>query len=262
MSRTMFSLRSSTFFASSLFLFDDARLQVLANEHKNTYLKAEPFSHCVIDEFLPAEVAERLLSVFPKPDAPCWFDWSRGDVNNQPKKQGIGHIHRMEGVDSFLFNIVFVFNSYPIIHFLETLTGIDGLVGDPHYHGGGIHQILPGGFLKVHADFNYLEKLKLYRKINLLLYLNKDWKDSYGGHIELWNRDMTRCVQKVAPTFNRCVIFNTDSFSYHGHPLPLTCPAGMTRKSIAFYYYNTDPRDADNIHHHSTLWQERPTHGD
>ncbi len=237
------------------FLFEDAHLQRIAEERKHAYQSALPFAHCVIDNFLPMEVAERLLSVFPKPDSSFWFDWSKGDTVNQPKKQGIGHVRRMEGADPFIMNMLFAFNAYPIIHFLETLTGIDGLVGDPHYHGGGLHQILPGGLLKVHADFNYLEKLKLYRKINLLLYLNKDWKEEYGGHIELWNKDMTSCVQKVAPLFNRCVIFNTDSYSYHGHPSPLACPEGMTRKSIAFYYYNTDPRDSDGTHH-STLWQE------
>jgi len=243
--------------ASDVFLFDDAQLQSVAQRYAAGYNTANPFPHAVIDDFLPTAAAERFLSVFPKPDAPFWFDWQQGDTKNQPKKQGLGHIRRLEGADPFIFSVLAAFNSYPMIHFLETLTGIDGLIPDPHYHGGGLHQILPGGILKVHSDFNYLEKLKLYRKINVLVYLNKDWKDEYGGHIELWDKDMTHAVQKVLPIFNRCVIFNTDSYSYHGHPDPLSCPEGMTRKSIAFYYYTRDGRD-EQLDPHSTLWQERP----
>lgn len=242
---------------SDVFLFDDAHLQSVAEQFKAGYNSADPFPHAVIDNFLPPAAAERVLHLFPKPDAPYWFDWQKGDTTNQPKKQGLGHIKNLAGADPYLFSVLYAFNSYPLIHFLETLTSIDGLIGDQHYHGGGLHQILPGGILKVHADFNYLEKLKLYRKINVLLYLNKNWKEEYGGHVELWDKDMTHAVKKVLPIFNRCVIFNTDSLSYHGHPDPLACPEGMTRKSIAFYYYTNAPRDGQ-ADPHSTLWQERP----
>lgn len=237
------------------FLFSDSELQTVADRYKANYNITPPYPHTQIDNFLPQWAAEKFLSLFPKPNAPFWFDWEKGDTTNQPKKQGLGHIKRLEGADPFIFSVLHAFNSYPFIHFLETLTGIEGLIPDPHYHGGGLHQILPGGILKVHADFNYLETLKLYRRINVLLYLNKDWREEYGGHIELWNKDMSACVQKIAPLFNRCVVFNTDSHSYHGHPHPLACPEGITRKSIAFYYYTRDPR-ADEPPPHSTLWQE------
>lgn len=240
-----------------VFLFDDARLQTIAEQHKESYAAAQPFPHCAIDHFMDGWAAEKLLGAFPKPDAPFWFDWQKGDTTNQPKKQGLGHIQRLAGADPFLFSVLYAFNSYPMIHFLETLTGIQGLIPDPHYHGGGLHQILPGGILKVHADFNYLPKLQLYRKINVLLYLNKNWQEAWGGHVELWDKNMTHAVQKIAPIFNRCVIFNTDSYSYHGHPDPLACPEGVTRKSIAFYYYTRDGRE-EQLEAHSTLWQNRP----
>src|SRR6185436_17882303 len=127
-------------------------------------------------------------------------------------------------------------NSQVFLTYLETLTGIEGLIPDPHLFGGGLHQIVPGGFLKVHADFNRHEKLKLDRRLNVLIYLNRDWKEEYGGHLELWNRDMSRPERRVLPLFNRCVVFSTTDFSYHGHPDPLRCPEGRTRKSIAMYY--------------------------
>ncbi len=106
--------------------------------------------------------------------------------------------------------------------------------------------------------FNRHEKLQLDRRLNLLIYLNKDWKEDYGGYFEMWNTEMTRCEKKVLPIFNRCVIFSTTDFSYHGHPEPLTCPEGWTRKSLALYYYSNG-RPAEEISgDHSTLFKARP----
>jgi Rps23 Pro-64 3,4-dihydroxylase Tpa1-like proline 4-hydroxylase len=120
-----------------------------------------------------------------------------------------------------------------------------------------LHQIKRGGYLEVHADFNRHSKLKLDRRLNLLLYLNQDWRDEYGGHFELWNADMTRPVRKILPLFNRCAVFSTTSTSYHGHPTPLACPAGRTRKSIATYYYSNGRPEEEVRDDHSTLFQAR-----
>jgi hypothetical protein len=92
----------------------------------------------------------------------------------------------------------------------------------------------------------------------LLLYLNRDWKEEYGGNLELWTRDMSRCIKRVLPVFNRCVVFSTTDFSFHGHPDPLTCPEGRTRKSVAMYYYSNG-RPAEEISgDHTTLFKGRP----
>ena len=149
-------------------------------------------------------------------------------------------------------------NSAPVIAFLERLTGIEGLVPDPHFVGGGLHQIERGGHLKVHADFNRHPRTQLERRINLLLYLNRDWKDEYGGALELWNRDMSACEARILPLFNRCVVFSTTETSYHGHPEPLNCPEGWTRKSIALYYYAREPAGDNEGGEHNTLFQVRP----
>lgn len=239
------------------FVFDDDRLQAIARAHGEGYKRQTPFPHTVIDEFLPGAVADELLKRFPPPDARFWFDWKTGDTVNQPRKLGLRHIRRLDGADPFLFSVLFAFNSYPFIHFLETLTGIDGLIPDPHYHGGGLHQILPGGQLNVHADFNYLKKLRLYRRVNVFYYLNRDWKREYRGYLELWSRDMARCVRSLSPDFNRLVVFSTDDYSYHGHPEPLACPQGVTRKSLAAYYYTREGCETQ-LEPHSTLWQHRP----
>lgn len=142
------------------------------------------------------------------------------------------------------------------LEYLENLTGYNGLIPDPHFRGGAFHSILRGGKLDVHADFNVDKRRMLRRCLNVLIYFNKDWDDSYNGHLELWDREMTACRQKIAPIFNRAVIFNTDSTSYHGHPDELLCPEDRTRKSIALYYYVSDPGVFDkSIKEHSTLWR-------
>ena len=239
------------------FVFDDARLQSLAQAHKESYHCKDPFPHAVVDDFLPCAVADELLARFPPPYAPFWADWKTGDTANQPRKQELRHIKHLEGADPFLFSVLFAFSSYTFIHFLETLTGINGLIPDPHYQGGGLHQILPGGKLRIHADFNYHKTLELYRKVNVHFYLNRDWKLEYGGYLEFWNSDMTCCVRSLSPKFNRLVVFNTDRHTYHGHPEPLACPEGITRKSLACYYYTRHGFEAQ-IEPHSTLWQARP----
>ena len=226
-------------------------LQARAQSLRETYARAEPFPHVVIDDFFPEPVLESLLEEFPAPGA---IDWQRFDAGTEKKlasklEQQLGDRTR---------RFIWALNSQVFISFLETLTQIDGLIPDPHLWGGGLHQIVPGGFLKVHADFNRHELLRLDRRLNLLLYLNRDWKEEYGGHLQLWTRDMSRCVVKVLPVFNRCVVFSTTDFSYHGHPDPLTCPEGRTRKSIALYYY-TNGRPAEELSgDHSTLFQPRP----
>lgn len=223
----------------------------ILNEHQPQYAQAEPFPHAVIDNFLPLDTANRIVDLFPKPGD---IDWTRfADTT--------GHKLASSNVDQLpqeLRNIFSMLNSATMLSFLENLTGIEGLIPDPWYEGGGLHQITRGGFLKVHADFNYHNRLKLDRRINLLLYLNPSWQDSYGGCLELWNRDMTGKVREVLPLHNRCVIFNTTDDAYHGHPHPLQCPEGMTRKSLALYYYTNGRPDSEKADAHTTIYRDTP----
>ena len=110
----------------------------------------------------------------------------------------------------------------------------------------------------VHVDFNWLTRFQLHRRVNCILCLNKDWDESYGGHLELWNFDRTECVAKILPIFNRMACFTTSDFSFHGHPDPLTCPEWRSRQSLALYYY-TVTRPAHEISEaHSTIYKARP----
>lgn len=226
------------------------KLDELGKEKAAEYQHNLPFPHIYFDNFLPTEAAEAALRDFPQPKELSWSEF------NNPNERKLA-FDAVEYLPPAVRNVLFYLNSRPIVKFLENLTGISGVIPDPYYLGGGLHQIKPGGKLAIHADFNRHEQMRLDRRINLLIYLNKDWKEEYGGHFELWNRDMTAAEQKILPIFNRCAIFSTTSYSYHGHPDPLTCPPGRTRKSLATYYYSNGRPQEEINPAHSTLFQER-----
>jgi Rps23 Pro-64 3,4-dihydroxylase Tpa1-like proline 4-hydroxylase len=195
------------------------------------YADRQPFPHAVLrNHWEPA-----LLDAC-KRDAAAFAAWDgEKDFFGSKKKRYCGDIERLP---SSIVRVIEEASSPTFLHWLMDLTGEPALLPDPYLEGGGIHQIAAGGFLKVHADFNWNEKLQLYRRLNLLLYLNRDWDTAWGGALELWKQDMSQCAATVAPEFNTMVLFTTDDKSFHGHPQALTCPATVTRDSIALYYYS------------------------
>jgi hypothetical protein len=222
----------------------------IANSARAAYAHAKPFPHVVFDGFFDPALLERVLSEFP---APGEIKWQRFDNEREIKlasnaESSLGPVTRL---------LLYHLNSISFLEFLGTVTGIPDLIPDPGFEGGGLHQILRGGKLGIHADFNKHSRYRLDRRLNLLLYLNKDWRDAYGGHLELWSTDMARCEAKIAPLFNRLVVFGTTSVTYHGHPDPLQCPEGMTRKSLALYYFSNGRPAEEVAAMHSTLFRER-----
>ncbi|MEP4335361.1 MAG: 2OG-Fe(II) oxygenase, partial [Roseobacter sp.] len=199
-------------------------------ELQEQYLAAAPFPNIAIDDFLPAEILEQCLEEFPSDLDP---DSKSFDRSQERFKSSFNPDHLSPKTRSFFYSM----NSRPFIRFLENLTGIKGLIPDPYFLGGGFHEIRQGGHLDVHADFNHHKMMDLERRINILIYLNKDWEEEYGGQIELWDNPMTHCEKSLVPLFNRCVIFNTTSNSNHGNPKPIDHPNGIPRRSIALYYY-------------------------
>ncbi len=213
----------------------------LGSVHSEEFHQAVPWPHIVIDSFLPLPTAKEILRNFPGPDANVWGDRSFGD--KQVKKLGIGNARNLHNLPPYMQNTIGAFQAYPFLKFLEKLTNIPKLLPDPYLIGGGLHQILSGGHLKVHTDFNHLPQLDLYRRINVLYYLNENWKSEYNGDLELWDAEKQNCVKSIAPLFNRLVVFITNKTSLHGHPAPLNTPPHITRKSLAFYYYTALPED-------------------
>jgi hypothetical protein len=214
-------------------ILDFDRLDRVAQEHREGFANAKPFPHVVLDDFLPAGVAEGLLQDFrDKQDG-----WKHYHHYNE-RKSAITDLDDMAPHTRRVFEAL---QSQRTIDFIARLTGIDGLVSDPELEGAGMHRVLPGGHLNIHTDFlTHTKRRSWSRHINLLLYLNKDWKEEWNGNLELWDGDLEHCVQSVAPAFNRCVIFNTLEKSYHGHPHKLCCPPGQNRKSLLLYYYRDE----------------------
>lgn len=157
-------------------------------------------------------------------------------------------------------NFIQMLNGPEFLKFLEDITSIKHLIPDPYLEGGGFHSIGVGGFLKIHADFNWHAKLKLHRRINVLFYLNSEWKSEWGGDLELWDSNMKCCIKRIEPIINRMVIFNTTDNSFHGHPDPLKCPENIERKSIALYYYTVERPESEIVRGYSsnTDYRERP----
>lgn len=223
----------------------------IGSDLSGEYCFAEPFPHIVIDDFLPADLIDKIIDNFP-------IEKLKNDVVFNLGYAG-HHKRQVMPADcnGFTREVFGFFNSVPIIKFLESLTTIESLIPDPHFLGGGFHETSKGGKLGIHADFRVNDQLHLNRRLNMIIYLNKDWNDTYGGHLELWDKKMEHKVQSVAPVYNRCVIFNTDADSFHGHPDPLTTPDGLTRKSIALYYYTASKKIYEDSVAHSTMYKAR-----
>ncbi|GIH76203.1 2OG-Fe(II) oxygenase [Planobispora longispora] len=233
------------------FTFRREDLLPMADRLRPQFLDASPFRHIVIDDFLPPAVLEPVLAEFPEPRD---VEWQQFDSAREVKL-ALADTERMGPATRHLLA---EFNSQVFVDFLERLTGIEQLVPDPHYEGGGLHQIRPGGFLKVHVDFNRHRRLNLDRRLNGLLYLNKDWEESYGGHLQLWDKEMTKCEHAILPVFNRFVLFATTDDANHGHPDPLTCPEDRARRSMALYYYSNGRPAEEVTDDHTTVFKQRP----
>jgi len=218
--------------AAGPFLFDYDETKDLGRDLAPAYAAGDPFPHIVIDDFLPAEVAEYCLSHFPKDLDP---DGQEFDRDQERFKRS----YQPDFLEARLRTLFYGFNSRPFIRLIENISGIKGLIPDPYFLGGGFHEIRNGGHLSMHADFNHHKPMNLERRINLLIYLNKDWRAEYGGQLELWRTDMSEKVQEIVPVFNRAAMFTTTENSMHGNPQVVAHPAGVTRKSIALYYYTS-----------------------
>lgn len=234
------------------FFFDPADLAALAERHRAGYSAAEPFPYVVLDEFFPPAVARRLLAEFPPPER-----FQRTENLAEPQRRGKLASHDETAFGSFTRQVLYHLNSAIFLTFLERLTGIGALLPDPDV-AYSMRHFEPGGKLGIHADFNIHPRLGLHRRLNLLLYLNPDWRSEWGGQLELWDREVQRCVQRIEPSFNRCVLFATHDQGFHGFPEPLRCPPGTTRKSLQLYYYSTSRPAAEISPPHATLWRNRP----
>jgi len=237
------------------------RLKKIAQTHRAHYANAIPFPHIAIDNIFPDSILQKVIDEHPESALDgkgCLKGQSCFRESRQNLKSAIDVEEKMGIYTRVLFSFL---KSSVFVKFLEDITGIKDIIADPHFRGSGLHFTGPGGNLNVHADFNRYAAFQLDRRVNAFIYLNNDWPDEYGGHLDLWSRDMKTCHERIAPKLGRFVVFSSTDFSYHGHPEPIRAPKGRARRSIALYYY-TNGRPSEECQNgdctgksHSTLFQ-------
>ena len=233
----------------------DAKIQSHPARLADTFGKARPFRHWVVDGFLTESAAEGLLREFPA--------FERGDARNEGGALGgksvVEQILQLGPSYQALDDLV---KSSEFLRWLSAATGIAELRYDPWYFGGGTHENREGQELDPHIDFNRHPKTGQHRRLNLIIYLNKEWDERWGGALELHSDPHSENdqVSMISPLFNRAVLFETTELSWHGFS-KIRLPEGRrdtSRKSIALYFY-TDQRPAEEFApEHSTVYVDRP----
>ncbi|MFT4752623.1 MAG: Rps23 Pro-64 3,4-dihydroxylase Tpa1-like proline 4-hydroxylase [Salibacteraceae bacterium] len=233
----------------------------MAIDHKNLdenlaqfseqYVANKPFPSLVLDRFLTNDSIQTIQEDFPEVNDQFWTHY----IHYNERKHGLT---KWEHFPTSIQKLIVELQNQKFIIWLEQLTGIKNLFADVQLEGSGLHQTKNGGYLNIHADFTVHPKHpKWQRRVNVLVYLNDNWNAQWGGHLELWNADMTKCEKRISPVSNRCVIFSTSKNTYHGYPNPISCPENQSRKSIALYYYTEE----DEIIKTATSYKARPTDG-
>ena len=227
-----------------------------ADAARERFLSARPFRHCVVEGFFAPAFADALLAEFP--------GFERGNaLNEDGVAAGKSTVERIRSLGGSWAALDACIQSPAFLELVGRMTGIDGLLYDPHYFGGGTHDNRDGQSLDVHIDFNHHPATGWHRRLNLIVYLNREWEDGWGGELEL-HRDPhdpdTDEVVAIAPLFNRCVVFETTEHSWHGFPR-IRLPAGreaLSRRSVALYFYTRERPAAEIASPHSTVYVDRP----
>jgi Rps23 Pro-64 3,4-dihydroxylase Tpa1-like proline 4-hydroxylase len=226
-------------------------------QHRHSFTHATPFKHTVIENFFEPAFAERLLAEFPVFNPELAKNEIYGGVWGKAVNT---KIRQISPTYEQLYELI---ASAEFLDFMSQISGIPGLLPDPAHYGGGTHENRHGQDLDPHVDFNYDEPQKLHRRLNLIVYLNKDWEPDWGGSLEIHSnprRPSENQIRSYAPTFNRAVLFETNEYSWHGFPkidLP-KAERHRSRKSISIYLYTRD-RPAEEIAPvHGTFYVHRP----
>jgi hypothetical protein len=241
--------------------FSQSELRAMALDCANKVRNAEaghqyfdePYRHLVIDNFFDQRLADVCLAQFPPLDQPCWEHANDADIEVKYRTTWKSEFDIPDGI----VDAVRILNAAPFLEAMAARIGIKKIVADPYFSGGGLNVTMPGGLLDVHVDGNYHDATGLNRRLNAIVYLNPHWEPSWGGEFGVYDKSGEVCVKKVAPLFNRLVVFDSHDFSFHGLPDPVSFPAGEPRRSIILYYYTKEPRPPEHVavtDPHSALW--------
>jgi hypothetical protein len=236
---------------TDLELVDLTRLRADVEVAAKEYASGDPFPHLVVDDVLTSEAFAAAVSDFPGVEDEFWKGYLHVNETKYCNIQPDTWADSLQAVARELTSPAFV-------AYLEELTGIPDLIPDWSMDGGGLHQTLRGGHLNIHTDFTTHHVHETWaRRVNILLYLNEEWHDDWGGQLELWDKDMQECRDRVTPKGNRMLVFTTSFDSFHGHPDGLTCPPGEARRSMALYYFTEETAPVRRATH----YRARPEEG-
>lgn len=207
---------------------------------KKKFLKAKPFNFVVIDNFwnkTTANLLHKEITKFSLKNTNAHYD------NAIEKKLVCNHYDKF---DHNLYNAFSFLNSPLFLQIIKKITGIKKIIPDIGLHGGGLHIHPSGGKLNIHKDYSIHPKLKMERRLNLIIYMTKNWKAKWGGELQLWSHDKKKnqplnLEHNILNKFNRAILFDTTQNSWHGLPNKIKMPKGTFRNSIAIYYL-TQPR--------------------
>lgn len=215
---------------------DWAPSPALVEQLRANYAAAAPWLHVIIQDMFPRDLLERVHAEIQGLD----HDQMRGSRSKR-------HI-KIETSDRDLLGPATLalqdfLDSPAFVEMVSTVTGVPDLLADDAHYAAGIHETPHGGKTMVHTDFSRHPVSQLHHRVNVLLYLNPEWEDEWGGQLELWPQDMSALGARVQPTMNTMIIWETHAGTLHGLPDPIAGPPGTSRFAIAAYFYTAVPAD-------------------
>ena len=218
----------------------DCEYNIFGNWITDDELKitSEPYDHIIIDNFIDLEYYTKIQSSFPTEPNNKWWRY------NTPLEVKYTY-DNLDELSAPIKNVFYALSHELIINKLKQLFNIPNLEHDPYCHGAGLHMHPRYGRLNMHLDYEVHPITNKQRRLNIILYLNDDWQQSWNGDTQLWNRAMTECVIRSYPKSNTAIIFVTTEQSWHGVPEIIKCPENMYRKTIAFYYVSEIQNKSD-----------------
>lgn len=233
----------------------------LSKKLNANYKKEYPYPHIIIDDFIYPPLLEKAWSEMKSFE---YFGWDETSYSAEHQVNKFFTPWCDENILDIKYNapttyyLMEYFNSFEFISFIEELTDIKNLIPDNNWFGGAVHKIKRGGKLNIHADYTLHRYTGLYRRLTLLIYMNKIWDLSWGGNLQLWDRDMKNCVKQIEPIFNRAVLFNVLNDSFHGHPEPMMSPENVDRYSFSICYFTKEKPESSLRDELSATWQKIP----
>ena len=213
---------------------------------KMSFNDAKPFRFLIIDDFFETSFAQKLANSFPSLEE---MNVNYKGINE--RKSEHSDFNKLPLIFSELKQVI---SSTELTCAIETITQVQNLELINDRYGYGLHQGGKNSFLDIHVDYNLHPIERKQRRLNLILFLNPEWRQDWGGSLELWNKNVSVCEQSILPIFNRCVLFECNEYSFHGYS-QIDCPPHITRKSF-YQYYFTKP--GDKIVYHDTIFKNKP----